>query len=669
MACNASKQQPWFENPAALFCSGNIVPSGSVYSGQRINTVTRLTLLMTMVLVICKHKYWLAFLILAIVLIMGFYIFHKSKEFERFDFETLSDEYSKADNPSMSMTIKEDYYGSSDQINHDPKEVGQRDPNTGIQYFPMKQGVNRRMMVQPIIGTRITDQDVWGHESTKFRRTNLNNTIDITNSHIDTDHASLPTLGTPVIYENRTPSGVVPMNYLNEPTDIGYNTSSSFINNYNMDQRDFDKHFGPIYRAGPPNSIPGQYYQPQTQPPVPVRQPYVSTIIDPNSREYYMDASEVKDEINPNLYSNSTFVKSENPNNLSMKDLIPTREGFQLPNASNSEQADEQANRNKYMQQRISQAYEHMPPSKQVYNIGAQGNVYSMPQDKGPVAPPFDARQPRFLQAPISLYDNYHNQGGMAMLNPKLYTQYDQSPPGIDRQYPRDPTQLYQAAPKYVYTNQWFNQPEEKIILTDQQPKLYSYEVQQHPLNGSQIRYQPGKSKLAAPTNDQVYDAQTDKSRYPIYGRYDPQLLRTDGTPGMRSNNPVRTQWSQELSDFTPAPGSYDFEHIQPNSHLNYTDPNLSYKSVELGQVQYYTSNKDVYANPNFATPAKVDFVDFRNPNNATYPYYNRVTTSEEVRPHVESQWSADQVYHREDLMSQKMSQMNKHDWSARFGA
>ena len=60
--CCTKDQKFWFEKPSDLFCSLNFIPSGGVTSGQRLNSITRMILYITIALYMLKFKFWYLFL-------------------------------------------------------------------------------------------------------------------------------------------------------------------------------------------------------------------------------------------------------------------------------------------------------------------------------------------------------------------------------------------------------------------------------------------------------------------------------------------------------------------------------------------------------------------------------------------------------------------------------
>ena len=223
----------------------------------------------------------------------------------------------------------------------------------------------------------------------------------------------------------------------------------------------------------------------------------------------------------------------------------------------------------------------------------------------------------------------------------------------------------------YVYTDEYFNQPASRLYLQDIQPKLYSYSVDQTPLNSNiGITYNPQRPPRFL---DQVVDSNTARRgderglTYPVMSRIDPQLIRDDGTPGQIYMNPVRSEWSAKYSDYEPPEGSINFEDIYDPRFTNYGDPYRGYSDVNLGFVRYYYSDVDAYRQPNFIQRSNVDFIEYTNPQGQVWPYYNRTASIDDVRANVESQTTADEVYHREDMMENLMTRMNRGSWQNRY--
>jgi hypothetical protein len=51
--------------------------------------------------------------------------------------------------------------------------------------------------------------------------------------------------------------------------------------------------------------------------------------------------------------------------------------------------------------------------------------------------------------------------------------------------------------------------------------------------------------------------------------------------------------------------------------------------------------------------------VEFTTPNGKIMPYYNQTASLDDVRAQVENERTADELFHRQDLMSSQMSKRN----------
>ena len=242
------------------------------------------------------------------------------------------------------------------------------------------------------------------------------------------------------------------------------------------------------------------------------------------------------------------------------------------------------------------------------------------------------------------------------------FTEMGRVPPGQNAQIPAITGQLMYQSPSRTFTPQYFESPNSKLFLQNVQPQLYSYAMEQTPINSSiGIAYAP---QIPPRVLDQITNNGMDM---PLYSSIDPQLVRSDGTPGQIASQPTRTNWSAEYSNFQAPPGSINFEDIYDPRFTSYGDPYRSYSDVNLGLVQYYYSDIDAYKMPNFISRSNVDFVDFRTPQGQIWPEYARNVGIDEVRSHVENQVTADELFHREDMMSLQMDKRNREMWHLRF--
>jgi hypothetical protein len=222
--------------------------------------------------------------------------------------------------------------------------------------------------------------------------------------------------------------------------------------------------------------------------------------------------------------------------------------------------------------------------------------------------------------------------------------------------------QLLQESPTYVYNNSYFDQPDRRMYLQDIQPKLYSYSMNQEPINSNLgISYNP---QPAPRFLDQVNN---NGMNMPLYSRIDPQLVRSDGTKGQINAQPLRTEWSANYSQYIPPAGSIDFEDIYDPRFNSYGDGTRAYSDINTGQVHYYYSDVDSYRQPNFISRSNVEFTEYRTPQNQVWPEYNRTASLDDMRSKVASQYDSDDMFHRQDMMEHQMSKMNRENWQQRF--
>jgi len=261
----------------------------------------------------------------------------------------------------------------------------------------------------------------------------------------------------------------------------------------------------------------------------------------------------------------------------------------------------------------------------------------------------------------FSQNENYQNMNPSKILNNNLGKNNVTSIQSVmDNKKPVG-NYMLEPSPTYVYNDEYFKQPDNKLFMQNIQPNMYSYSVEQTPINSNiGITYNP---QHPPQFRDQVYN---DNDDYPVFTRVDPQLVRDDGTDGQKSQNPKRGAWSSKYSNIDPPSGSVNFEDIYDPRFTTYGDPYRSYSDVNLGQVQYYYSDVDAYRRPNFIIRSNVDFVDYHDPTGKTKPYYERSASLADTKDIIENRFDADSLMHREDLMSRQMSKRNAEMWQLR---
>jgi hypothetical protein len=534
-----------------------------------------------------------------------------------------------AENPILNGGNR-NYYGDSKQMlkviqTKGKPEVGNRDVQAGIQYFTPKVGVNPKTLIQPIIAPRSLDPDVWGNSATIPGQVNKQTFRDVTESELQNNElvdrvGTRNSLGVPVTYLSRTPNSRVPQNVVNEPTNASSYPGGQMLYG-GMDQRDFDQSIIPLYSDKKSFPI------------------------------YKTDMNRLQNNI-PGLTRNSYVPVDDRdvlPNNVySNLQIEPTNEDVVQLVEHNIDRYDSKPNV-MYGDGPDFTGYAPKQKEKFTYLSTEQPVPYG-----GTV-------QNRPVQNATPLSNIFYNEGTRMVPNPQYYDVMNRVPPGQNVQVTPNTDQLLQASPTYIYTDKYFEQPKTKLFLQDIQPKLYSYAVEQVPINSNiGITYAPQRPPKIL---DQTVD---NASAYPLYTRIDPQLIRTEGTPGQLERNPTRTNWSSEYSNWQAAPGTVNFEDIYDPRFNSYGDPYRSYYNVNLGQVQYYYSDTDAYRRPNFITRSNVDFIEFTNPNGQVWPYYNRTASIDDVRAQVENQHTADELSFRQDMMESLMAKANREAWQLR---
>lgn len=711
--CNTESEPPWVESLKSLLCSFSPIPKGSRYSGVRFNAMTRLIIYITVLLAVCKVKTWPIFLAAGIAMLCILKIMGKQSLRENFallsppipkenmeDYKSLT--YQSITNQPNGKSLITPYtslamspakqvaqinsienqrrlagsqtanitntYGLQDYVDNVTNirnEPGKRDPQAGIQYFTPYVGVNRKTMIAPIIGPRITDQDYWGNQATVRSDINKLQVVDVTNEQINvSDMAEMPRrfpyaqpdgvgrvqypLALPVKYDSRVPNAVWNMNPVGQDPDIGYWPSSETMWN-SQSSIDYDANVLPIYKNA--DSYPNYSIDSMLQT---TTLPGLNTNSTPNYQAY----------MQPNTWQPPVDTVGVT-NNMALQQMgVPIKEGFYFVDT------------NTVPINTVSSVVPSVAPGSDLVGNGAATPVVTpnAPADSQPMARPLPTTvnqpgpspppqmQTYYGQQPVQpLVQMFNNEGARGVLGGQ-YTELSRVPPGQNIQIPAVTDQLMVQSPVYSFTDDYFKQPNTKLFMREMQPNLYSYTVDQTPINSSVgISYAPQNPPVVL---DQITNAGLSR---PLYSRIDPQLVRKDGTPGQQASQPERTDWSADYSNFQAAPGSVNFEDIYNPTFTSYGDPYRSYSDVNLGSVSYYYSDIDAYRMPNFISRSNTDFVTFRNPNGEVWPEYNRTASMDDVRAHVENQTTADELFHREDLTSKLMQKSDRINYQRRF--
>jgi hypothetical protein len=685
--CDEKTDVVWFEDVTKIFCSLSPIPHGSLTSAERINAVTRLILYIFLLMLSSNYKFKFQFLIISLTFIFLLSKLSKEKKMtenyaflsqpnnNNMNYDTLSQKGIRARHSDLVLTNMPrlasytDYKGSDLQSfldengnllpdpvikerlhyqqmqqkmpmwsNNDSNnykgdtrlaiksddfnfEGGQRVKNAGIQFYSLNQGVNRRTMVEPIITPRAYDLEYWGKTSTNIDRINRRNYTDITEDELFRQGGPVGGLGVEQQYVPRVKGAVEPMNNVGDQSFDGYYGADEFY--YGQEsKRDYEHNIAPIY--------------------------------------------------SPELNRDATIKPIYNPTNVSKLEEI-TRDSNYLFNKNNKKNNIRNIDKEEMMNSFNTNQYNDMTV-KATPNDNIPANILIVEKDpkyenwyakkrgqSGKIKEGFDFMP---LDSAQNVADTFGSLGKTTPVG-QDYKLLSRVPEGTVLPKITPVTeQMLNASPTYVYNNNFFEDPSRRMFLQDIQPKIYSWAVEQTPINSNVgISYNP---QIPPRVLDQVYSKEGQYGAYPLYTRIDPQLVRTDGTAGELANNPTRTNWSAEYSNWVPPPGTINFENIYDPRFTSYGDPYRSYSDINLGQVQYYYSDVDAYTMPNFISRSNVDFMEYRTPQNQIWPEYERTASADQVKPFVESQYAADNLFFREDLMEHQMSKRNRELWQLR---
>ena len=95
----------WLEDPRDLICRFNILPSHKDSFEAKLNAITRLLIIVTIILAIVKWRHWQLFLSTWVILLIAVYLNHTPSLIEHFD-EDLKD-FSYYKDPVVSTPIVE----------------------------------------------------------------------------------------------------------------------------------------------------------------------------------------------------------------------------------------------------------------------------------------------------------------------------------------------------------------------------------------------------------------------------------------------------------------------------------------------------------------------------------------------------------------------------------
>lgn len=76
----------WLEDPTILFKNFQLLPTIMMTQTERLNALTRLIIIITIVLFFMKISYWFVFLFLGIVIVIGLYQYSRENNKDKTEF-------------------------------------------------------------------------------------------------------------------------------------------------------------------------------------------------------------------------------------------------------------------------------------------------------------------------------------------------------------------------------------------------------------------------------------------------------------------------------------------------------------------------------------------------------------------------------------------------------
>ncbi len=602
--CQGEGETFWLKNPSNLFCTVSPIPHGSLASGDRLNALTRFVIYISIIMMISKYKYTKAFFVLSIIFIILIYLTSTKNEREGFVVDTTN----------YNVNVEGQYVPNKVYPGSLPNNYSKNLSLPNAQRLKPAADESLIPVYSPNNSTTFGTSDEY-LKATSFDFENGQRDISADIQYFAHKNgvnrrAMIAPVIAPRIFDREV---------------FGKESSKmSRINDSNITDLTDDLDAGQTH--GMTNNFP------HLADPVFYKSRVENAVYNMNR---------IGDNKGDGQYTAGQFM-----------DRYPTTVDYE----SNIRHPVSSRSDNPQDMKMVNDMYENsqMKPNEDVPDNIAKVNRADQAPRK--IIEKFDFITLDELEGVNNLSNGSFSQG--QSIN-STYSKFNRATPPTDNVVN---DQLLQQSPTYVYNDEYFKQPERRIYLQDIQPKLYSYSMDQTPINSNLgITYTPQEPPRFL---DQV---QNNNMNMPLYTRIDPQLIRSDGTKGQIEGQPLRTEYSANYSNYIPAAGSIDFENIYDPRFNSYGDPYRSYSDVNLGQVQYYYSDIDAYRQPNFIQRSNVEFTEFRTPQNDVWPEYNRTASLDDMRAKATSQYDADDLYHRQDQMEHLMSKMNRESWQQRF--
>ena len=596
----------WLKNPSSLFCSVSPIPHGSLASGERLNALTRFVIYISIIMLVSNYKYTKAFLVLSVVFIILIYLTSTKNEREGFA--------SVVDTTKYNVNVEGQYIPNKVYPGSLPNNYSKNLSLPNAERLKPAADESLIPVYSPNNSTTFGTSDEY-LKATSFNFENGQRDISA-----DIEYFA-PKNG---VNRRAMISPVIAPRIFDREFFGKESSKISRINDSNITDLTDDLDAGQTH--GMTNNFPH------------LADPVMFKLRVGN--EVY-NMNKIGDNNGDGVYTTGQFM-----------DRYPSTVDFEAnikhPVSTYSDNPQEMNTVNNMYQNSQMKPNEDVPD-----NIAKVNKADQVPRK---IIEKFDFITLDELDGVKDLSGGRHSQG--ESIN-ATYSKFNRATPPTNNVVNN---QLLQQSPTFVYNDEYFKQPERRVYLQDIQPKLYSFSMDQTPINSNLgITYTPQEAPRFL---DQV---QNNNMNMPLYTRIDPQLVRTDGTKGQINTQPLRTEYSANYSNYTPAAGSIDFENIYDPRFSSYGDPYRSYSDVNLGQVNYYYSDVDAYRQPNFLQRSNVEFVEFRTPQNDVWSEYNRTASLDDMRPKAVSQYDADDLFHRQDQMEHLMSKMNRESWQQKY--
>lgn len=149
---------------------------------------------------------------------------------------------------------------------------------------------------------------------------------------------------------------------------------------------------------------------------------------------------------------------------------------------------------------------------------------------------------------------------------------------------------------------------------------------------------------------------------------WNPNLVRDNVSHQRQLAQSTRDFPSEDISPYRSKPTLNIQEHLYNPQYDGNGDQYRAYEDIRSGNTQYYYDNVDPFAGPMYITRSRVDHMDYMDPMGRVIPKYVREgVTDQDYMDLVMDRQMADELYHRENMVSEITSKMNERDYAMRM--